>query len=70
MQHSSIQYLLVSYDTVEYYGGWDLAECGWDLAESGWDLAEWLERLTANAEVATTRNFPGFYPSILRHSEI
>ncbi len=33
--------------------GWDLAECGWDLAECGWDLAEWLERLTANAKVAT-----------------
>ncbi len=28
-------------------------ECGWDLAECGWDLAEWLERLTANAVVAT-----------------
>jgi len=26
---------------------------GWDLADSGWDLAEWLERLTANAVVAT-----------------
>ncbi len=25
----------------------------WDLAECGWDLAEWLEHLTANAEVAT-----------------
>ncbi len=33
--------------------GWDLAESGWDLAESGWDLAEKLERLTANAKVAT-----------------
>ncbi len=33
--------------------GWDLAEYGWDLAECGWDLAEWLERLTANAVVAT-----------------
>ncbi len=33
--------------------GWYLAECGWDLADSGWDLSEWLERLTANAEVAT-----------------
>ncbi len=26
---------------------------GWDLDECGWDLAEWLERLTANAVVAT-----------------
>jgi hypothetical protein len=35
-------------------GGWDLADCGWDLAEFwGWDLAVWLERLTANAVVAT-----------------
>ncbi len=40
--------------------GWDLAECGWDLAEFEWDLAEsgrdlaeLLERLTANASVAT-----------------
>ncbi len=41
---------------------WDLAECvDEDLAECvdenspscGWDLAEWLERLTANAEVST-----------------
>ncbi len=23
------------------------------LADGGWDLAEWLDRLTANAEVAT-----------------
>ncbi len=29
-----------------FYNRWDLVECGWD------DLAEWLERLTANAEVA------------------
>ncbi len=28
-----------------------ISEC--DLAEGGWDLAEWLERLTANAVVAT-----------------
>ncbi len=33
--------------------GWDLSDCGWDLAECGWNLAKWLERLTANAEVAT-----------------
>ncbi len=33
--------------------GWDLAECGWDLADCGWDLAEWLERLKANAVIAT-----------------
>jgi hypothetical protein len=26
---------------------------GWDLAHSEWDLAEWLDRLTANATVAT-----------------
>ncbi len=26
---------------------------GWDLAKYGWDLNEWLERLTANAEVET-----------------
>jgi hypothetical protein len=26
---------------------------GWDLAECGWDLSEWLECLTANANVAT-----------------
>jgi hypothetical protein len=32
---------------------WDLAEGGWDLAEGGWDQAEWLQRLTAHAEVAT-----------------
>ena len=31
------------------------------------DLAEWLERLTANAEVATVL---GSGPSILRHSGI
>ncbi len=62
--------ILASYDIdrVEYYGGWDLTECGWDLAESGWDLAEWLERVTA--EDATTRNFPGFDPSISQNSEI
>ncbi len=29
------------------------SQSGWDPAESGWDLAEWLERLTANAVVAT-----------------
>jgi hypothetical protein len=28
-----------------------------DLAEWGRDLAEWLERLTANAEVATVLNY-------------
>ncbi len=28
--------------------------------KSGWDLAEWLERLTANAEVATV---PGSVPA-------
>ncbi len=35
--------------------------------QSGWDLAERLERLTANAGVATV---PGFDPSILGHSQI
>ena len=30
-----------------------MKKSGWDLAEYGWDLAQWLERLTANAEVAT-----------------
>ncbi len=29
------------------------SQSGWDLTESGGDLAEWLERLTANAVVAT-----------------
>ncbi len=51
-----------------WMSGWDLAElwmrsirvvdeiypsCAWDLAKYGWDLVEWLERLTANAAVAT-----------------
>ncbi len=34
-------------------GEWDLTECGWDLSDCGLDLAEWLESMTANAEVAT-----------------
>ncbi len=38
---------------------------GWYLAECWWDLGEWLERLTANAEVATV---PVFNPSVLQHS--
>jgi hypothetical protein len=34
----------------------------------GWDLAEWLESLTQCQR--QSRNSPGFYHSILRHSEI
>ncbi len=38
--------------------------CAWDITDCWWDQAEWLERLTANAEVVTVRI------SILRHSVI
>ncbi len=39
----------------------------WDLAECGWHLAEWLERLTANAKVAT---FLGSIPASSDTGEI
>jgi hypothetical protein len=37
---------------VQCIPGEDLTS-GWDLAKCAWDPTEWLERLTANAEVAT-----------------
>ncbi len=42
-------------DEIKQSCGWDLAECGWNLVELWMILAEWLERLTANAEVATVQ---------------
>jgi len=39
----------------------------WDIAESRWDLAERLERLAADAYVATA---PGSNPGIYLHSGI
>jgi hypothetical protein len=58
---------------------WDLAYSGWDLAQCWLDLNEWLQCLTANAEVASvlgsisassdTVDYEGHRWSIVENSE-
>ncbi len=77
----SVDEILPNVDEIFPSYGWDLAECGWDLAVWMRSCRVWmrscrvwmrssrecLERLTANAKVATDY---GFDPSILRHRRI